>query len=576
MKRLLKRFLPRVKWLLLAVAVAQAAQAVLALYLPRITADIIDQGVLVGDTDRIWEIGSWMLGVSVAQMATMICGVFFGARASMAVGREVRKDLFHQITGFSAREVGRFGAPTLITRITNDVQQVQMMVLMTCTTAIVAPVTAVFGTVMAVRQDASLSRVLLVAIPLLGVFLVIQIARMSPVFTAMQDRIDDVNRILREQITGIRVVRAFVREPAEKARFREANEALTDNALTSGRIMALMFPFVIMIQNVAAVAVVWFGAIRIDAGAMSVGSLFAFLGYLVQVLMAVMMATFMFAMLPRAAVAANRIQEALDAESSVVPPARPVVDVAPTGTLELRGAGFRYPGADAPVVSDVSFTVRRGETTAIVGSTGAGKTTLLNLVPRLYDVTDGAVRFDGVDVREIDLEVLWSRIGYVPQKPFLFSGTVASNLRIGKPDATDAELWEALTIAQAADFVSSMPAGLDTPIVQGGTNVSGGQRHRLAIARALIRRPDLYLFDDSFSALDLATDARLRTALVPHTSDAAVVIVAQRISTIVDADQIVVLDGGRVVGLGDHRALLESCSTYREIVESQLGAEEAA
>jgi ATP-binding cassette, subfamily B, multidrug efflux pump len=574
--RLLKAYLPRVRGLLIAVVLFQSAQAIFTLYLPHISARIIDEGVLPGDTGKIWSIGAFMLAVTFFQMATMVCGVFFASKAAMAVGRDLRKDLFRKVTAFSSKEIGHFGAPTLITRITNDVQQVQMMVLMTCTAAVMAPVTAVFGTAMAVREDAALSLVLIVAIPILAAIVGQHMYRTTPVFQSMQDRIDDVNKVLREQITGMRVVRAFVREPAERQRFAKANDELTATSLATGRMMAMMFPLVMAVQNIASVAVLWYGASRIDAGQMSIGSLVAFLGYIVQVLMAVMMASFMFVMLPRAAVSGRRVMEALDSETSVTAPTDPVTDIRATGSLELRGVTFGYPGAQVPVLSEVSLVASGGQTTAIIGSTGAGKTTLVNLVPRLFDVTGGSVLVDGVDVRSLDSEALWSRIGLVPQKPFLFSGTVASNLRYGKGDATDDEMWEALTVAQAADFVAAMPGGLESPIAQGGTNVSGGQRQRLAIARALIRRPEIYLFDDSFSALDLATDARLRAALVPWTAASTVLIVAQRVSTIIDADQILVLEDGKRVGLGTHRELLDSCPTYVEIVESQMSAEEAA
>lgn len=576
MLALLRIYLPRVKPFLAAVAVLQSIQAVLMLYLPRISAEIIDRGVIPNDRDEIWSIGSVMLLVAIAQMFTLIGGVYFAARSAMGVGREIREDLFHTVTGFSAQEVGRLGPPTLITRITNDVQQIQMLMILTCTAAVMAPVTAVFGTIMAVREDAVLSLVLVGAIPVLALLVGSHLYRTHPVFMRMQDRIDDVNQVLREQITGLRVVRAFVREPAERDRFEVANAELTETALITGRLMAMMFPMVIVVQNVAAVAVVWFGAVRIDAGQMSLGSLVAFLGYIVQVLMAVMMASFMFVMMPRAAVSARRVMDALDTESTVVSPAQPAPSVPARGVVEFREVEFGYPGAAEPVIRNVSLDTGPGQTTAIIGSTGSGKTTLLNLIPRLYDVTSGAVLVDGVDVREMDLEDLWSRTGMVPQKPFLFSGTVASNLLNGKPDATEDEMWEALATAQAADFVSAMPGGLEASIAQGGTNVSGGQRQRLAIARAIIRRPPIYLFDDSFSALDLTTDARLRAALAPRIAESAFIVVAQRVSTIVDADQILVLEDGVPVGIGTHDELLDTCQTYGEIVASQLSPEEAA
>jgi len=494
----------------------------------------------------------------------------------MGFGRDVRGDLFHTVTGFSTREVNGFGAPSLITRITNDVQQVQMLVFMTCTLLIAAPITAIGGIIMAIREDAGLSALLLISIPLLLICAGSVIRRMVPQFRWMQERIDGVNRVLREQITGVRVVRAFVREPEEAERFDGANTALTDTSLRAGRLMALMFPTVTVILNLSSVAAIWFGANRIAAGELSVGALIAFLSYLAQILIAVMMATFMAVLIPRASVCAERIQEVLEMESSVRAAPTPITTVAERSVVELRDVTFAYPGAEEAVLTGVSLTSRAGQTTAIVGSTGAGKTTLLNLVPRLFDVTGGAVLVDGVDVRDLAPELLWSRIGLVPQKPYLFAGTVASNLLYGRPDATDDEMWEALEIAQARDFVSAMPGGLEARIVQGGTNVSGGQRQRLAIARAVICRPEIYLFDDSFSALDLATDARLRAALAPHTANATVLVVAQRISTIVTADQILVLEDGRTVGLGSHTELLATCPTYAEIVASQAGAREAA
>ncbi|MGK5738320.1 ABC transporter ATP-binding protein [Micromonospora sp. URMC 103] len=562
---------------LAAVVLLQFVGTMASLYLPSLNADIIDHGVAQGDTHYIVRTGGWMLLVSLVQIVCSIAAVYLGARTAMGFGRDVRAAIFRHVNRFSAREVARFGAPSLITRNTNDVQQVQMLVLMSCTMLVAAPIMSVGGVFMALREDVGLSWLMLVCVPVLAAALASVIRRMVPGFRLMQTRIDTVNRVLREQITGIRVVRAFVREPYETRRFGVANADLTATALRVGRLLALIFPVVMLVLNVSSVAVLWFGAQRVDSGAIQVGALTAFLQYLMQILMAVMMATFMLMMVPRAAVCAERIGEVLDTDSSVVPPETSSAQVPTTrAELELRDVRFQYPGAAAPVLRDISFRVRPGTTTAVIGSTGAGKTTLLSLVPRLVDVTAGAVLVDGVDVRDLAPDELWRRIGLVPQRPYLFTGTVASNLRYGNPDATDDELWAALEIAQAADFVAQMPDGLDAPIAQGGTNVSGGQRQRLAIARALVRKPEIYLFDDSFSALDLGTDARLRAALRPVTADAAVVIVAQRVSTIVDADQIIVLEDGGVVGVGRHEELLESCPTYAEIVASQQTAGVAA
>lgn len=574
--RLLRTYLSPYSRVLTAVVVLQLVGTIASLYLPSLNADIIDQGVATGDTGYILSAGAWMLLVSLLQIACSIAAVYYGSHAAMGFGRDVRSAIFHRVGGFSAREVSHFGAPSLITRGTNDVQQVQMLVVMTCTMLVAAPIMGVGGIVMALRQDLGLSWLMLVCVPALLISIGMIIVRMIPQFRAMQERIDLVNRVLREQLTGIRVVRAFVREREETRRFAEANGALTETSLRVGRLTAIIFPTVMLILNVSSVAVLWFGAARVDSGAMQIGALTAFLMYLMQILMSVMMASFISMMIPRAAVCAERIAEVLDTESSVTPPRDPVRQVSRHAELEMRDVEFRYPGAAAPVLSGISFRVTAGQTTAVIGSTGSGKTTLISLVPRLFDATSGTVSVDGVDVRDLDPQVLWSRIGLVPQKPYLFSGTVASNLRYGNPDASDEELWEALEIAQARDFVEAMPEGLEAPITQGGTNVSGGQRQRLSIARALVSKPEIYLFDDSFSALDLSTDARLRAALRPHTADAAVVIVGQRVSTIADADQIVVLDDGVIVGLGTHDELLESCPTYLEIVESQLAAEAAA
>ena len=555
---------------LAAVVVLQLIGTMASLYLPSLNADIIDQGIALGDTGYILTTGGWMLLISAIQIACSIFAVYLGARIAMGFGRDVRSAIFHRVLSFSTREVARFGAPSLITRNTNDVQQVQMLVLMTCTMLVAAPIMCIGGVIMALREDIGLSWLMLVSVPVLALAIGAIIRRMVPQFRLMQTRIDTVNRVLREQITGIRVVRAFVREPYETERFATANQELTATALRTGRLMALIFPVVMLVLNLSSVAVLWFGAARIEADEIQVGALTAFLSYLMQILMSVMMATFMMMMVPRAAVSSERIVEVLDTESSVAPPTQPVTEVRSRGDLELRNVLFQYPGAAAPVLRDISFHAEAGKTTAIIGSTGAGKTTLLSLVPRLFDTTAGSVLVDGVDVRELDPDVLWSRIGLVPQRPYLFSGTVASNLRYGNPDATDEELWAALEVAQARDFVEAMPEGLDAPIAQGGTNVSGGQRQRLAIARALVRKPEIYLFDDSFSALDLGTDARLRAALRPIVADAAVVIVAQRVSTIADADQIIVLENGSVVGRGRHEELIDNCPTYAEIVASQL------
>ena len=576
LSRLLRSHLGRYRGALLGVLVLQAVQAAAGLYLPSLNARIIDHGVARRDTGYIWSTGALMIVITVAQVLSACGAVYFGSRASMGFGRDVRSALFHHVSDFSAQEVGHFGAPSLITRITNDVQQVQMFVLMTCTMLVAAPITAVGGIVMAIREDGPLAWILAVSVPALLVCVGLVVSRMVPQFRVMQARIDTVNRVLREQITGMRVVRAFVREPVEAERFAEVNGEVTDAALRAGRLQAFMFPTVMFILNVSSVAVLWFGASRINRGEMKIGALIAFLSYLAQILMSVMMATFMAVLIPRAAVCAERINEVLDTASSVGRPASPITSLTSHATLELRNVGFHYPGAEAPVLSGISLQATAGKTTAIIGSTGSGKTTLLGLIPRLFDATGGSVLVDGVDVRQLDPEVLWGLIGLVPQKPYLFSGTVASNLRFADPNATDEQLWEALEIAQATDFVTAMPGGLDAPITQGGSNVSGGQRQRLAIARALVRRPEIYLFDDSFSALDLATDARLRAALAPHTADATVLIVAQRVSTIINADQILVLEDGETVGLGTHSELLATCPTYAEIVASQMSAEEAA
>ena len=561
----------------LAVIVSlQFVGTVVMLYLPKINADIIDNGVINGDTAYIVRHGALMLAVSMLQIVCSIAAVWFSARTAMAFGRDVRAALFHRVGSFSAREVQHFGAPSLITRETNDVQQVQMLVLMGGTLMVASPIMMIGGIVMAVHVNAGLSWLVVLVVPVLASSIGFIVTRMVPSFRLMQERVDEVNRLLREQITGVRVVRAFVRERHETERFAGANEDLTDVSIRAGRWLAGMFPTVMLVANVASVAVLWFGGHRVENGQMQVGELTAYLSYLMQIVMSVMMATFMMMMIPRSAVCADRIIEVLDTDSSVVPPTDPVSDVHERGTIRFEDVEFTHPGADVPVVRGVSLEAAPGQTVAIIGSTGAGKTTMLNLIPRLFDVTAGRVLVGGVDVRRLDQDLLWSRLGLVPQKAFLFTGTVASNLRYGKPDATDEEMWEALEIAQARDFVEALPEGLESRIAQGGSNLSGGQRQRLAIARAVIRRPEIYLFDDSFSALDLATDARLRAALGPVTRDATVLIVAQRVSTIREADQILVVEDGEIIGRGTHSSLLESCTTYQEIVASQLSAEEAA
>jgi ATP-binding cassette subfamily B multidrug efflux pump len=574
--KLLRAYLrPYSKPLLLVVAF-QFVGTMASLYLPSLNADIIDKGIAAGDTGYIVRTGGWMLAVTIVQMACSIVAVYFGARTAMSFGRDVRGAIFHRVGMFSAREVNHFGAPSLITRSTNDTQQVQMLVVLSCTLLVTAPITAVGGVILALREDVGLSWLMLVAVPVLAIAIGLIIRRMVPTFRKMQTRIDVVNRVLREQITGVRVVRAFVREPYETDRFGDANAQLTATALRAGRLMALIFPTVMLVLNVSSVGVLWFGASRVDSGQIEIGALTAFLNYLVLILMSVMMATFMLIMVPRAAVAAERITEVLDTDSTVVPAQNPVTSVSQHASLEFRDVTFQYPGAAAPVLRNIDLHAQAGKTTAIIGSTGAGKTTLISMAPRLFDATSGAVLVDGVDVRELDEDLLWSKIGLVPQRPYLFTGTIASNLRYGNPDATDEELWTALEIAQAKDFVEEMPERLEAPIAQGGTNVSGGQRQRLAIARALVRKPEIYLFDDSFSALDLGTDARLRAALRPVTADAAVIVVAQRVSTIIDADEIIVLEDGAVVGRGRHAELLQTSPTYAEIVESQLTVGAAA
>ncbi|GAA1026665.1 ABC transporter ATP-binding protein [Amycolatopsis albidoflavus] len=574
--KLLRSYLRPYRAALWLVVALQLVQTIAALYLPTLNADIIDGGLVKGDTGYIMKIGGVMLLITLVQIAGSIGAVYYGSRVASAVGRDIRAGVFHRVQDFSAREIGKFGTPSLITRTTNDVQQIQLLAALTFTLMVSAPIMCVGGILLALQQDVPLSSLLVVIVPVLGIAVGLIIMRMRSAFRLMQVRLDKINQVLREQIMGIRVIRAFVRDKHERERFGRANDELFTVSLRVGRLMSLMFPTVMLVVNVSSVAVLWFGGQRVDSGAMQIGALTAFLAYLLQILMAVMMATFMFMMVPRAEVSAERITEVLDTESSVRPPAEPLPAGAERGHLDLSTVEFRYPGAEKPVLQDVSLFARPGETTAIIGSTGSGKTTLLNLIPRLMDATEGSVRVDGVDVRRLDPATLSSVVGMVPQKPYLFAGTVASNLRYGNPDATDEELWHALEVAQGKDFVERMEEGLDSPISQGGTNVSGGQRQRIAIARMLVHRPEIYLFDDSFSALDYATDAALRRALADETRDATVVIVAQRVSTIRGADRIIVLDDGRVVGTGTHHELMDTNETYREIVLSQLTEQEAA
>ncbi|MCB1298812.1 MAG: ABC transporter ATP-binding protein [Microthrixaceae bacterium] len=571
--KLLFRSLKPYKWLLLGVLVFQFIAAMASLYLPRLNADIIDKGVATGDTGYIWSTGTFMLAISLAQITCSIIATYFAARAAMAAGRDIRRDLYEKVSAFSEREVSQFGPGSLITRNTNDVQQVQMLAMMGATMLVTAPLLAIGGIIMALQQDVGLSWLIAVAVPGLLLVATLIVSRMVPLFRAFQAKLDAINRILREQLTGVRVVRAFVREDIEAERFRGANHDIMVVGRKVGSLFVLLFPLAMLVLNVTVVGVIWFGGIQVDAGAVEIGTLFAFMQYVGQILMGVLMATFMTIMIPRAAVSAERISEVLASESTLTRPANPVTEFPAPGTVAFRGAAFTYPGAEAAVLADITFEAARGETVAIVGSTGSGKTTLISLIPRLFDVTAGSVAVGGVDVRDADLDRLWRSIGLVPQRPFLFTGTVASNLRFGREEATDDELWHALEIAQGRDFVEAMDGQLHARIAQGGTNVSGGQRQRLAIARAIVHQPDILVFDDSFSALDLTTDARLRQALWRALPQTTKIVVAQRVSTITDADRIVVLEGGRMVGLGTHEELLRGSATYREIVESQLGVE---
>ena len=560
---------------LLAILILQVLATAMSLYLPNLNAQIIDDGVVKGDTDLIWRSGALMLLFSLVQAAGQIGATWFGALTAMSLGRDLRAAIFDRALSFSTREMRDFGASSLLTRNTNDVLQVQTIVQTTLTIIVGAPIMMVGGFVMAVREDFGLSWIIAVSVAVLGVAVSLLVIFVSPLFQRMQTNLDNLNRVLREQISGIRVIRAFIREDHESRRFEGANEDVYSVTLRASRWMVLLFPIAMFMVNISSVAVIWFGAFRIDSGNIQIGQMTAFLNYLIQILISVMMSTMLLFLAPRSAVSADRILDVLDTEPTVAPPADPVAPQELTGVVEFRDVTFTYPGAEDPVLANLSFTLTPGRTTAIIGSTGSGKSTLVNLIPRLYDVSSGEVLVDGVDVRRLDPDALWSRIGLVPQRPYLFSGTVASNLLYGRPDATPEQMWEALRIAQAADFVEKLDGGLAAHIAQGGTNVSGGQRQRLSIARALVKEPAVYVFDDSFSALDVATDARLRAALAPATADRATLIVAQRVATIRGADEILVLEHGRIVGRGTHEELLAGNATYQEIVDSQLSAEEA-
>ena len=578
----LRPYLPHIG----AVIVLQLATILATLYLPSLNADIIDNGVATGDTAYIWRVGGLMLVVAMVQVVTAIASVWFGARTAMGAGRDIRRSIYVRVDRFSTEEMGRYGAPTLITRATNDVQQVQMLVLMTLNMMVMVPIMSIGGIVMAIQEDPGLSWLVWVAVPILVVIVGLLVTRLMPLFQRMQDNIDSINSVMREQIMGIRVVRAFVRERHETARFEDANATLTDTSVRIGRLFVIMGPAITVVLHLATAAVLWFGGHRVDDGLVQVGALTAFMQYLLQILMAVMMGTFMMMMFPRAIISARRIQEVLETVPTLAEPAQPVPLPADGGgsTVEFRDVTFAYPGAEAPVLDGVSFTAEAGKTTALIGSTGAGKSTLVSLIPRLHDATSGQVLIDGVPVTDLSRAALSEAVGLVPQKPYLFSGTIAHNLRFGDPSADDQQLWEALEVAQGAEFVTERTTGegaaaahgLDSTVSQGGTNVSGGQRQRLCIARTLVAAPRVYVFDDSFSALDVTTDALVREGLGRHTQGATSIIVAQRISTITSADQILVLEEGRIVGRGTHEELLESSQTYREIVDSQITAEEMA
>lgn len=574
MKDLLVSYLKPHWRVLVLIAFLLLVQAIGGLILPSLTANIINDGVVTGDTGYILRTGAVMLVLSVLVGLASVVTVYFSARTAMRFGREVRGDLFRRVELFSLAQMHRFTVPSLITRNTNDVQQLQMLVMVGLTMMVLAPVTAVGGIIMAVRENVQLSSLLLVTVPLMLIVIGIMVAKAVPLFRAMQVKIDSVNGVLRENLTGIRVIRAFVRTEHEQDRFAVANADLTETSLKVTRLFALIFPTLMLIMNMALVATIWFGGHLIDSGDMPIGNLFAFQAYIMQILFSVMMAVMTLMMVPRAAASADRIQAVLLTDPEIAEPATPVLDLPRIGRIELRDVEFRYPGAEDSVLQEITCAFEPGVTTAIVGGTGSGKSTLVNLLPRLLDVTSGEVAIDGVDIRDLPLDDLWSLFGIVPQRAFLFSGTIASNVRFGNPDATDDEVWAALEVAQAREFVDLLPDGLESTVDQGGANFSGGQRQRLAIARCIVRDPLIYLFDDSFSALDYTTDARLRSALAERTVGKTVIIVAQRVSTIMNADRIIVLDGGRIVGSGTHDDLIETCPAYREIVASQAVLEE--
>ncbi len=574
--RLLSTFLRPYRGPALLVLVVVLVQSIGNLYLPNLNADIINNGVAKGDIGYIWRTGGIMLALAIGVGILSIVVVYFASRTSMGVGRDVRRAVFERVQEFSAQEMNRFGTPSLITRNTNDVQQVQMLLQMALTMLVTAPIMGVGGVILALREDVTLSWILVVIVPLVATVIGTLMYFAVPLFQSMQVKIDKINSVLREQITGVRVIRAFNRTPDERDRFELANQMLTSTGLRVNRMFALSLPLLMLIMNLSSVAIVWFGGHLIDGGQMPVGNLFAFLAYIMQIFWAMMLAVMMVIFIPRAAASGARLHQVLSARPSIADPADPVEPNHARGDVEFRNVSFGYPGGEKPVLSDVSFALRPGATTAIIGGTGAGKTTLLNLIPRLFDVSAGALLVNGVDVRRQRLDVLWQSIGLVPQQAYLFRGTIAENLRFGNPSASEADLWRALDVAQAREFVSTMPEQLDAPVDQGGTNFSGGQRQRLSIARALVKRPPIYLFDDCFSALDAGTDARLRAALKREARGATVLIVAQRVSTILNADQIIVLDEGRIVGVGTHRELMANTAAYREIVSSQLGEEAVA